>query len=221
MEVVYILGMGNDSRIVGISSNIEYWMCVSLSPLLKKLKTFFLKKKALETQTCSCYTLDLIRGCPYSTKSSAIHIYLYYIITEQKKSILSVCLRSLTVWREQWLCFVWTSFNKINEKEVQCKLCQVKLAYHGSTTTMHNHLRSKRATFIEGEGFVPSRKMVTSRLDKLFEDGASDLWCACYISAIRVCLFRCWTNCQQIAHPSSPRTCGYANFFKHKYGIDR
>lgn len=27
--------------------------------------------------------------------------------------------------------------------EVHCKLCQVKLAYHKSTTTMHSHLRVK------------------------------------------------------------------------------
>ena len=125
---------------------------------------------------------------------------------------------------------VWNSFNKTNGNEVQCKLCQGKLAYHGSTTTMHNHLRAKHPStggpstgqqsvasflvrprtldarraeeitlllskmiakdmlpisFVEGEGFhefmafvepeytVPSRKTVTSRLEKLYDDGAS------------------------------------------------
>ncbi len=38
---------------------------------------------------------------------------------------------------------VWSSVDKINENEVQCKLCHTRLAYHRSTTVMHNHLRAK------------------------------------------------------------------------------
>jgi hypothetical protein len=44
----------------------------------------------------------------------------------------------------------WNSFNKINVNEVQCELCQGKLAYQGSTTTMHNHLRAKNPSTIGG-----------------------------------------------------------------------
>ncbi len=38
---------------------------------------------------------------------------------------------------------VWSSFDKINENLVQCKLCRTRLAYHRSTTAMHNNLRAK------------------------------------------------------------------------------
>ncbi len=39
--------------------------------------------------------------------------------------------------------YVWSSFDKINENEVQCKLSRTRLAYHRSSTAMHNHLRAK------------------------------------------------------------------------------
>lgn len=44
---------------------------------------------------------------------------------------------------------VCNSFKKISENEVQCKLCQVKLAHHKSTSTIHSHLRAKHSA--EGE----------------------------------------------------------------------
>uniref|UniRef100_A0A8C6TE01 BED-type domain-containing protein n=1 Tax=Neogobius melanostomus TaxID=47308 RepID=A0A8C6TE01_9GOBI len=128
---------------------------------------------------------------------------------------------------------MWSYFQKTTETEVQCKLCEAKLAYHKSTTTMHSHMRAKHPcesggpssqqqsiasfatrrrtcddrraeqtasliskmiakdmlpiSFVEGEGFrslmafvepefsVPSRKTITTRLEKLFDDKTSEL----------------------------------------------
>lgn len=128
---------------------------------------------------------------------------------------------------------MWNYFDKTNESEVKCKLCNAKLAYHKSTTTMHTHLKAKHPTeiaketsqqpsitnftvrsrrcddkrveetttlitkmvakdmlpisFVEGEGFralmafaepeytVPSRKTVTTRIEKLYAETAQDL----------------------------------------------
>ena len=148
------------------------------------------------------------------------------IFTQQKNNTSSCTLRRVTMSNKS---SVWSSYNKINEKEVQCKLCHAKLAYHRSTTTMHSHLRAKhpagpstgqqqsvasfmiRSTksdarraeqttalitkmiakdmlpinFVEGEGLrslmefvepeftVPSRKTITVRLEKLFDDHGS------------------------------------------------
>ncbi len=47
----------------------------------------------------------------------------------------------------------WNYFEKLNKNEVQCKLCQVTLAFHRSTTAMHSHLRAKHPA--EGGGRLP------------------------------------------------------------------
>lgn len=70
---------------------------------------------------------------------------------------------------------VWSSFTLINENEVKCNLCQVKLAYHKSTTTMHNHLRVKHPVEVTlGSGqqsvasfMVRSPKMNDKRAEQL------------------------------------------------------
>ncbi len=38
--------------------------------------------------------------------------------------------------------FEWSYFEKMNENEMQCKLCQ-EPAYHKSATTLQSHLRAK------------------------------------------------------------------------------
>ena len=38
---------------------------------------------------------------------------------------------------------VWNYLKKTNETEVQCNLCETKLAYHKSMSTMHSHMRVK------------------------------------------------------------------------------
>ena len=41
---------------------------------------------------------------------------------------------------------MWGFFEKMNDKEVKCKLCDTKLSYHKSTTTMHSHIKAKHPT---------------------------------------------------------------------------
>lgn len=38
---------------------------------------------------------------------------------------------------------VWEYFIRTKEKSVQCNICKAELAYHGSTTAMHEHLKRK------------------------------------------------------------------------------
>ena len=38
---------------------------------------------------------------------------------------------------------VWKYFEQIGEKNVQCKLCDMKFAYHKSTSSMQNHMKLK------------------------------------------------------------------------------
>ena len=38
---------------------------------------------------------------------------------------------------------VWESFEKVNDKQVKCKLCCETLSYHGGTSSMLSYLRSK------------------------------------------------------------------------------
>ncbi|RVE67006.1 hypothetical protein OJAV_G00113180 [Oryzias javanicus] len=38
---------------------------------------------------------------------------------------------------------VWEHFKRTKEKSVQCNICKAELAYHGSTTAMHEHLKRK------------------------------------------------------------------------------
>ena len=38
---------------------------------------------------------------------------------------------------------VWESFEKVDDKQVKCKLCFDNLSYRGGTSSMLSHLRSK------------------------------------------------------------------------------
>lgn len=42
---------------------------------------------------------------------------------------------------------VWNYFDQ-NDQHVMCKLCQMKVSYHNSTTTMRNHMKSKHWNII-------------------------------------------------------------------------
>lgn len=61
---------------------------------------------------------------------------------------------------------VWSSFTLINENEVECNICQVKLAYHKSTTTMHNQLKAKHPVEVtSGQQSVAAFMMRSSKLN--------------------------------------------------------
>ncbi len=75
--------------------------------------------------------------------------------------------------------YVWSSFDKINENEVQCKISRTRLAYHRSSTAMHNHLRAKRpggpSTGQQQSVASFMIRTITARLEKLFDDNVREL----------------------------------------------
>ncbi|KAK1884273.1 Zinc finger BED domain containing protein 3 [Dissostichus eleginoides] len=58
---------------------------------------------------------------------------------------------------------VWKYFDQVSECGVECKLCQMKLVYHKSTSSMLNHLKLKHKTFsLEPESERHEQPLITS-----------------------------------------------------------
>lgn len=70
---------------------------------------------------------------------------------------LSTCLQKMSTTS--------TTSNKLNETEVQCKLCQVKLAYHESTTTTLQSLEIKACGRRKGSIHWPTPDQVNLMTD--------------------------------------------------------
>ncbi|XP_026036213.1 zinc finger BED domain-containing protein 1-like [Astatotilapia calliptera] len=63
---------------------------------------------------------------------------------------------------------VWEHFDQTKEKKVQCKICKMELAFHGSTTAMHEHLKRKHVVASDVEVVQSSRtakKIRSSSMD--------------------------------------------------------
>ncbi|XP_060759497.1 E3 SUMO-protein ligase ZBED1-like [Neoarius graeffei] len=61
---------------------------------------------------------------------------------------------------------VWEQFKKSGEKSVQCNVCKAELAFHGSTTAMHEHLKRKHV-IVDGSDEGPSSSAKKARSSSL------------------------------------------------------
>jgi len=68
---------------------------------------------------------------------------------------------------------IWPFFNKDNPMQVSCKVCGRRMKYHGSTTSMWNHVKAKHPKELE-EGTIPTTPYNRPNFDSSMNDSYMD-----------------------------------------------